>query len=168
MQRVCTVVIGMFLAMGLVTGAEAQTVGGEHEVGFFATYSKSTESDNNGFISANARYGVFVTEAIQVGGGVGVSGEVGLEDQSFDELVDVELFGAYYFSPASVNTFYLRAGYFTPLDDFGKGFVDGAFGFKSYLNERTAFFWEGGYGTSVDSDVDEGVIRSVAGITFLF
>ncbi|HUF77837.1 MAG TPA: hypothetical protein VMR44_02855 [Thermoanaerobaculia bacterium] len=164
MQRVCAVLIGVFLAAGFATEARAQTEGGEQELGFFAAYFKPTEGNVDGILVANARYGRFVTESVQVGGGLGVGGPV----DDIDENLTAEVFGAYYFSPASVRTFYARAGYFGVLDDFGNGFVDGAFGFKSYLNERAAFFWEGGYGVAVGSDVDGGVVRSVAGITFLF
>jgi len=165
MQRVCAIAIGIVLTVGLATAARAQTQGGEQELGFLATFAKSTEGDSDGFLVANARYGLFVTPAIQVGGGVGVGGPV----DDIDNSLSVELFGAYYFSPESTNTFYARAGLFrqfTEIDDFD--FVDAAFGYKSYLNERAAFFWEGGYGFAISSDVDGGVVRSVAGITFLF
>ncbi|HSL83706.1 MAG TPA: hypothetical protein VLF66_13105 [Thermoanaerobaculia bacterium] len=165
MQRVCAVLIGIVLASGLATAAQAQTQGGEQELGFLATYFKPTKGGGDGFLVANARYGLFVTPAVQVGGGVGIGGPV----DDLDNSLSVELFGAYYFSPESTNTFYARAGLFrqfTERDDFD--FADAAFGYKSYLNERAAFFWEGGYGFAISSDVDGGVVRSVAGLTFLF
>lgn len=165
MRRVCILTV-VTLALGVFAGASAhaQTQGGEQELGFLATFTKLTEGDDDGFLFANVRYGYFVTAALQVGGGLAVGGPI----DDISENVNAEVFGAYYFDPEATDTFYVRAGYSSVLDDFGNGFADGAFGYKSYLNERAAFFWEGGYGFAVGSDVDGGSIRSVAGITFLF
>lgn len=166
MQRVRAILIGAFLVSGLVPAAHAQTQGGEQELGFLAAFTQPTEGDADGFLIANARYGLFVNEAVQVGGGVRVGGSVdNLDDPG---VVGLELFGKYYFSPAEVSTFYVSGGYAAGLDDLAEGFLEALVGWKSYFNERAAFFWEGGYGHAVASDVDGGRIVSQAGITFLF
>ena len=164
MRKALVVLVGLFLFVGFSPQAHAQTEGGEQELGFLAAFFQPTEGDSDGILFANVRYGLFVTPAIQVGGGLAAGGPV----DDLAENVTAEVFGAYYFSPESTNTFYVRAGYSGVVDDFSEGFLDGAFGYKSYLNERAAFFWEGGYGVPVASDVDGGLVRSVAGITFLF
>lgn len=165
MQRVCAILIGIVLALGLATAAQAQTQGGEQELGFLAVYSQRTEGDSDGFLIANLRYGVFVTEAVQVGGGVRVGGSV--ENLDEPDVADIELFGKYYFSPAEVQTFYVSGGYSAGVDELADGFVEALFGWKSYFNERAAFFWEGGYGHPI-GDLEGGRVISQAGITFQF
>jgi hypothetical protein len=164
MKRVSIVAAAFFVAAGFAAESAAQTQGGEQELGLLAAYYKPTEGGSDGFLFGNVRYGVFVTAALQVGGGLAVGGTV----DDLDESASGELFGAYYFSPEKTNTFYVRGGYFAIINDFGDGFIDLAGGYKSYFTERVAFFWEGGYGTAIGSGVDGGVVRSLTGITFTF
>ncbi|HEV7671357.1 MAG TPA: hypothetical protein VGS22_22795 [Thermoanaerobaculia bacterium] len=158
----------LFLILGcswFAAPATAQSSSGDKDVSFSASFSHLTEDkETDGFLVANLRYGQYLTDSLQLGGGLIVGGPV----DDLDKSVDFEVFAAYYFSPEKTNTWYVRGGYFSSFDDPGKGFVDGAGGFKSYFNEKVAFFWEAGYGTAIDSEVDGGVVRSIAGITYTF
>lgn len=157
--------LAVLFAILSATPAAAQSAEGDREIAFSASFFKFTQSGaGDGFLIANARYAQFLTEKWQVGGGLQIGGDIG----DLDESINFELFAGYFFSPEETNTWYLRAGYFAPLDDPSQGFAEAAGGYKSYFTEKIAFFWEAGYGTAIDSDAGDGVIRSVAGIAYTF
>lgn len=168
MQPLRTLILAglVFLLSGVITvPVAAQSSEGDREIAFSASFFKLTQSGaGDGTLIANARYGQFLTDRWQVGGGLQISGEI----DDLDKAVSFELFAGYFFSPGETNTWYVRGGYFASLDDPGKGFADAAGGYKSYFTEKIAFFWEAGYGTAIDSDAGDGVIRSLAGITYTF
>lgn len=164
-MRKALLAIAMVGVVGLsAKPVEAQAKAGDNEVSFLASYFKQTKGDSDGFLSANARLGHFYTDALEVGAGISIAGS--LDD--IDKSTNLEIFGLYLFSPGAVHTWYARAGYFFPVDEPGDGFLDGAFGFRAYLDEDKAFFWEAAYGYAISSDVDGGAIRSLAGLTFVF
>lgn len=144
--------------------AQAQSSAGDQEFTFSASLFDFTEGDSDPFLIFNARYARFLTDNWQAGGGLAIGGAI----DDLDQVTNFELFGAYYFSPEKVNTWYARAGYFASFDNPGDGFVEVAGGFRSYLNEKVAFFWEASYGEALFGDGEGGVVRSVAGIVYAF
>lgn len=161
-----TVLISMCLLALAITAAPAtaQSSEGDQEISFLASFFHNTDSDSDGFLTASARYGRFLSDALLVGGGLTAGGEI----DSIDESLSLELFTIYHFTPEETQTWYARAGLFTTVDEIGDAFVEGAIGYKSYFSENTAFFWEGILGTAIGSGVEGEIVRSVAGLTFVF
>jgi hypothetical protein len=154
----------MLLALLSSLPASAQSAAGEQELAFSASLFDFTEGDTDPILILNARYARFLTDHWQLGGGVAIGGPI----DDLDRQTQFELFGAYFFSPAEERTWYLRGGYFANFDNPGDGFVELAGGFRAYLSEKTAFFWEASYGEAVFGDGDGGVVRSVAGLVYAF
>jgi hypothetical protein len=156
-------IIGFALTVLGVFGArlEAQTSAGLTELGFLAGYFQSTESGSDGTLFANLRIGKFFTDGFQVGFGVQAAGTT----DDLNTSTSGEVFATYHFSPEQTNSWYGRIGYFASFEDFGSGYGDLGIGFKSFLGENVAFFWEASYGEPIDSDVGDGIARSLAGIS---
>lgn len=172
MTKCIFAVLVIFVTIALAPCAAAQSQAGQQEISFLATFSDSgiitaqnaggAAADTDPVLSATGRYGLFLTDALLVGGGLSVAGPV----DDLDQFLLAEVFGTYYFSPAEVNTFYARGGLLIPVDDPGEGFLEGAGGYKSYLNENAAVFAELALGAPI-GDRDTSV-RLVAGLSYLF
>src|SRR5262245_27106983 len=123
MKRIFPVLFLILACSWLDAPVTAQSRSGNKDVGLLASFSHFTEDDQtDGFLVANLRYGQYLTDSLELGGGLIVGGPV----DDLDKSVNFELFAAYYFSPEKTNTWYVRGGYFSSVDDPGKGFVDGA------------------------------------------
>lgn len=179
--------VALVMALGGAAAAHGQAQAGEQELGFTASYFHMFDSDSplQDFIDDSPidlpdsvkdaaglrqsqlgitfRYGRYITASTQVGGGLIFAGA----PENLAEDMRFELFGAYYFSPEEVNTWYTRAGYQSALGDPAEGAFQTSLGFKTYLRERIGFFWEGSYGFALQSG-GNGTVGSVAGLTFLF
>lgn len=165
MGKLVSITLMALICLGVAAPAAAQSTSGDSEIGFSASFFHRTDDKaSDGSLIANVRYGRFLTEALQLGGGLTIGGSI----DDLDKAVSFEVFAGYYFSPAETNTWYVRGGYFASLDDPGQGFVEAAGGYKSYFTENVAIFWEAGYGTAIGSKVTGGVVRSLAGITYTF
>ena len=165
MSKVPAIALVILLGLGLAAPVAAQSAAGDSELGFSASFFHFTDDDDtDGTLIADVRYGRFLTEAFQLGGGLTIGGSI----DDLDKAVNFEIFAGYYFTPAETSTWYVRGGYFASLDEPGQGFVDAAAGYKSYFADNVAFFWEAAYGTAIGSDVTGGVVRSLAGITYTF
>jgi len=140
----------------------AQTSKGMTEIGFLAGYYQSTESGSDGTLFANLRLGKFFSDGLEAGLGVSAAGTT----DDLTASTSGELFLVYHFTPARTTSWYGRLGYFASFDDFGSGFVDLGLGFKSFMRENVAFFWEASYGQPIESDAGDGILRSLAGISF--
>jgi hypothetical protein len=161
MTKCIFAVLVILVTIGLAPCAAAQSEAGQQEISFLASFS-DVGGEGDGNLSATARYGLFLTDAILVGGGLTVAGPI----DDLDQLLLAEVFGTYYFSPAEVNTFYARGGLLFLVDDPGEGFIEGAGGYRSYLNENAAVFVELALGAPI-GDADSSA-RLVAGLSYLF
>lgn len=139
----------------------AQTSKGMTEIGFLAGYFQSTESESDGTLLANLRIGRFFTDGFEAGFGVSAAGTT--DDLSASSTG--EAFLVYHFSPANTTSWYTRLGYFASFEDFGTGYADLGLGFKSFIRENVAFFWEAAYGQPIQSDGGDGIFKSLAGIS---
>lgn len=161
MTKYIFAILVILVTIALAPCASAQSQAGQQEISALASFS-DVGGDTDGNLSATARYGRFLTDAILVGGGLTAAGPI----DDLDQHLLAEVFGTYYFSPAEVNTFYARGGLLLPVDDPGEGFIEGAGGYRSYLNENAAVFVELALGAPI-GDRDSSA-RLVAGLSYLF
>lgn len=153
---------GLASVLVVALPAVAQSTAGESELAFALSVTEYTESDFGGTVIANLRYGRFLSDALELGGEVYAGGE--LDD--LDQFLTWGVFASYHFAPEETSTWYVRGGYGATVDEPGDGFIEGGGGIKVYFAPDVAFFWEAGYGTGISDDLDTGVIRSVAGLSF--
>jgi len=159
--KLTTLLAALVLALSIPCAAQAQTRTGDTELGF----SFSVDGlDADPELTASLRYGRYVNRSFELGGELRGNGPL-------DELTDslsVELFALYDFSPGSTTTWYGRAGYFTGLDMPGDGLLIAALGFKTYVRDNTAFYWETSYGVTSFADIPADFLRSTTGLLCTF
>jgi hypothetical protein len=145
--------------------AHAQRRIGSTEVGFSFSIDDLTDERT---LDASLRLAHYVGEQIELGAEVRGMGK-------YDEIADrlfLQLFALYDFSPSTLgDTFYARAGYFTVAESVGDGVATVGLGYKTYLRDDTALYWETTYAVLGFGDgpfSDSGVVGSTTGLVCTF
>jgi hypothetical protein len=165
MQRPSAFLALVSLALVWAPAGEAQPGAGANEFGFAAAYLAFTADEEDAVLFLALEYGRFLTDALQLGGGVEIGGP--LDD--LDEEIDVEVFAQYHFTPEKTTTWYVKGAYVAVLfEGLDVGFLGAGLGFKAYWRENVAFSWEVAYGTSITDAIDGGAVRSLTGLSIFF
>lgn len=144
-------------------GADGQTRAGDLETSFSISLAEGLDSDF-GSLVGNARFGVYLTDRVEVGGGLFVRGS--LDD--FTELALFETFVLYQLDPASPRSLYVRGGYLGRLEEPADGFADLGLGYKVRVCERARVYVETAYGTAISGDLDGSLLRTATGVMLTF
>ena len=143
------------------SGAMAEPTSGSSELELFGNYFNF---DGNNFVNINVAYGYYFNSQTRMTVGLNASGnDLGDSDITLGSRAGV----AYHFKPTG-NTGYVSGNWFVgDLEEISDTqAVDTFLGYRSYLSENTALFYELGYRYFLDPE--EGAVVGNIGITVLF
>jgi len=155
------VAVALLLAAGT---SAAQTRLGKTELGFSFDLDDLTEG-GDAELRMTLRAGRYLGDGFEVGAELGSNG-------TFDDVTDnvaYRLFAVYELNPGATAVWYGRGGYSGfRLEGFSFSFLDLGLGFKSYLRDDTALYWEATYGYALSGPQRDGSVRSVTGLVCTF
>lgn len=144
---------------------EAQTRVGKTELGFSFDLDDLTEG-SDAQLRMTLRAGRYLGDRFEIGAELGSNG-------TFDDVTEnlsYRLFAVYELNPGQTTVWYGRGGFARlRFEDVSFEFLDAGLGFKTYLRDDTALYWETTYGyvLSGPPQSDDNV-RAVTGLVCTF
>lgn len=137
---------------------------GASELGVYGNFSTSSDYT---FVNANFTYGKFMSSKLLWNFGLGI---FGIDTDAGDSTSANALTGVTYHLNDTGSTSYFKGNVnILDLENAGDtSSIEGFWGYKNYLNERTALFYEVGYRAYLESNFRDDEVVGNIGITFLF